>query len=450
MRNICLACAVVSSALSISASAQPCEDDPVRTSIAFIGCNRIGYSAPKEDTSPSTANVAQLQATFEDIAAMETPPKFLFFCGDLVRNGATSGGKLLHTELTAWQQLFIASPIFNSATTLVPIPGNHELLKSTQAPNGHYYENPSVDTYPVWNAWCKQNGHNRFAGNGPQAGGVDHLSIDESELTYSFDSPESGPGRIHFVIIDTDAMSTVVPDDVSCYQVPSFDGNDKHTVPLPGWIAAHWIRADIEAAQANPDIDLIFALGHKPITDPFEEGVTGRVGILNCGEYPLADHLLETFATNDKFRGYLTSHVHSWNANLLAPHDDCCPPVWQIIAGNGGSSLEWGWEPKTPSGLDDTLHFGYSVVTIHESGRVYTQSHGRPVPDPYYAAELTDDERTTTLRNEIFLGPPCAGDMNNSGRVDCVDLQWVFNTWKNNSSSLIDLFCVLAHLGNEC
>jgi hypothetical protein len=444
-------------ALAGSPEAAVATEDPVRTSIAFIGCNRVGWGG---EHHPSTANVAQLLATFEDIAAMDPAPEFLFFCGDLVRNEEDDDGQTLESQLQPWQDLFAASALHDSSTTLVPITGNHEVLLSRQDKTGGYIELPNPPTYPIWVAWCEEHGHDQFAGNGPGPGGEDLLALDESKLTYSFDSPAKGEGRIHFIVIDTDAMSTAVPEELACYQEADFTGDGENPLaPVPGWIAVHWIEQDLAAAEADAGIDMIFALGHKPIEAFGETDPTGRSSIMDCSEYPMASQLRNAFASSSKFKGYLASHVHLWDAANLASNEEATA-TWQVIAGNGGSQLDDRWEPRSPWGAATEPFYGFSVVRIHESGRTFVDSYGRAVPDPYDADELTDAQRQTTLRNEVFLGVPCEGDVNRSGSVTVIDLLYVLiNFWNTDGvgdangdgvTNVTDLLYVLDHYGDEC
>ena len=104
--------------------------DPIKLSFVFMGCNRIQHKDWKKTKAddPSSANLPQLQQTFHDIANLDQVPPYLFFLGDLVVNLEDDDGKTLKKQLEAWTSLYKASPLA-AKTTLIPLPGNHEMLK---------------------------------------------------------------------------------------------------------------------------------------------------------------------------------------------------------------------------------------------------------------------------------------------------------------------------------
>ena len=342
--------------------------DAIEFSFVFFGCNRVGWSP--DYPTPSTANVAQLNQTFADIANLDPSPKYLFFLGDLVRNEEKDQGQTLEQQLDDWQPLWANGPLAGSSTQLIPMPGNHEVLASIESPagSGNYVEIPNPPTYDVWLAWLSKNGYNPQAGNGPTPAGdpEDHLVADNSHLTWSFKAPLSTGGNAHFVLINTDTLTTSRSSNPACLQ-----GAPEATAPMPGMIPAHWIEGDIQQANADADTDMIFAFGHKPIEAPGGSSDTsGRANILNCEEYPQADQLLTTFQANDKVVAYLAAHVHEWNhLDLGDPSGDRQLP--QIIAGDAGSPLSGG----------DI--FGFTLVTVYKNGQITATSYGRKAPDPY-------------------------------------------------------------------
>jgi len=80
---------------------------------------------------PSSANLPQLRQSLNDISQLQPRPSSLFFMGDLVVNLADDNGKTLKKQLDAWTELFNASPL-TGKVTLIPLPGNHEMLKSVR------------------------------------------------------------------------------------------------------------------------------------------------------------------------------------------------------------------------------------------------------------------------------------------------------------------------------
>ena len=353
-------------------------DDTVDFSFVFFGCNRLGYDDP---IPPSTANIPQLTQTVADIANLETAPRYLFMLGDLVRNEVEDDGSTLEQQLTDWQTLWDGLKSQLPDTQLVPVPGNHEVLYSTKVhiPEGcdcddpgctcRYDEFPNTDAYDKWLDWMSQNSYDGLAGNGPTPATdpADRLVLDDSnKLTYSFQSDLQSGQKVHFTLVDTDALSTYRATDPACIQ--DQQNADK---AVPGWMAANWVQKDIGAAQADADVGLIFAMGHKPAqAHDGSRDPKGRDTVINCSDATLADQFVSTLSTHDKVAGYLTSHDHNW---WHATVDDTASQssVEQIVAGNAGSPPD----PTAP-------YFGFTLVEIYTSGKVIATSYGRTIPNP--------------------------------------------------------------------
>ena len=357
-------------------------------SFVILGCNRVGWS-PNYPT-PSTANVPQLKQSLEDIANLPNVPRYLFFLGDLVRNEQQDDGSTLKTQLTAWQELYASEDerlgLSAKGLELVPLPGNHEVLASVEYPSGSgsYIEIPNPPSYTVWANWLATNGYDTHAGNGPtpESNPQDLLVNDNSTISYSFSSPRGDGTNVHFVLLDTDTLSSARSQEPTCLQDPSLSGD-----PLPGWIPYHWAASDIATAEEADDTSLIFALGHKPIVNPSYSDTTGRGNILNCSEYPLADDLLGTFQTHGKVVAYLASHDHLWDHREIG--GDTGRAIPQVVAGDGGSPL------------DPTADiFGFTLVEVFSDGGVEATSYGRSVPDPY---DSPDGVEPATARTKVVL-----------------------------------------------
>jgi len=163
------------------------ESAEIASSFVFLGDNQVG----KEEAAPgdeSYANLAQLRQTLKDISTLKPRPAYIFFCGDLVDNGADDAGQTLQKRLDAWAGHFReACREFGLDTPLIPIPGNHELMKVV-IKDGRPIETFNTNTYGVWLRWIEKNGFGRFGGNGPSAAEFvpDRLADDNSRLTYSF------------------------------------------------------------------------------------------------------------------------------------------------------------------------------------------------------------------------------------------------------------------------
>ena len=330
--------------------------DRVVSSFVVVGCNRVQKADLDPVNNPSSANLPELQQTFADIAALPDKPKYFFFVGDLV-TALVSGSSTMQAELDAWAQVWAASPIASSVE-LVPVVGNHEMLYKDK--NKDEVSNPAADA--VWTSWLAANHFDRHAGNGPTSAppNADALQDDQRALTYSFDD-----GGAHFVILDTDSWTTTPDSTTGSTQI--------------GWVAEHWLAADLAAAQANPAITGIYVFGHKPLVAP--SGSTD--GALNSALVAEIEQLLDS---TPKVKGYFDAHVHEWWSTQLPGSRG----VWEIIAGNGGSQLATSWSEPNP-------YFGFTLVKIYASGKVGVVSYRRPAPSPYNAPTSTPATASTEL-----------------------------------------------------
>ncbi len=340
--------------------------DPVVTSFAFLGCNRIGDGAGA-DNLPSTANVANLVQDFTEIPdpAQHTPvPSSLFFVGDLVVNHAT-GTETLRSQLEGWKAVYDGSPLATSAVQLVTGPGNHEMLAKVELDGSEVeVSNPAAGA-----VFASEMADFIPAANGPTPDppNPDGVQRDESRLSFSFRE-----GNRFFVLLDTD---TYVGDD-------SPDGI--------GYVPLHWLQDQLAQAQNDPTIAHVFVFGHKPIVGQEGEGETIAPSQLEAFTSLLCDPSGAGAPT--KVRGYFCAHAHYWHYDALP-----CPSsdghLDQVINGNGGTSVENDFfEP--PHGF-----FGYSVVGVTGKGRVILESWGRPVTDPDDAAQ----QARSTLREHRTL-----------------------------------------------
>jgi hypothetical protein len=316
---------------------------------AIFADDQIGYAAwqATQTENPSSANLPQLRQNLLDIAAQH--PSFAVINGDLVMAEQIDQGQALTTQLGAWQQ-YVQSLGVTQGLELLPVIGNHE---SNEYDTQLAVQYPSGDSLAAWDTWCTQNTYNARGGNGPTAAGAnpDHLVRDESRITYSFTQ-----NRIHITILNTDTLTDVL-DPVS-------------GKPLAGWIPINWARADIEAAQADPEVDSIIVIGHRPIEGPSYDDPAWGSTILDTVEHPLGSELAEVLHSNSKVRAYLAAHVHAYHAFRL----DGGTGAWQIIVGNGGAQCDSAWQPEGGQ------FFGYAMVTIGVHRRTEVACYGRPVP----------------------------------------------------------------------
>ena len=391
-------------ACSVSGGAGPSEratdSGEVLLSFVYVGCNRVGWSeevdpatGAKVPLPPSTANKPQLLQTFRDVAnELDPAPAYLFLCGDIVRNEQARGGTL-EQQLADWQTLWRGGALAgNQSTVLVAFPGNHEVLKSVEYAPDTYYEVPNRAAYATWLSWLDAHDHFPAKGNGPTAGGTDLLVDDNGKLSYSFRAPLGDGRHAHFVVLNTDSHSSFSCEDPACYQPPQHDVQfggktveGTMSQAVPGWIALNWARKDIAAAVADPAVDAIFVLGHKPLLNRGQSPVapsTGRDTVFNGGDRKLANGLfdaLQRAQVAGKFGGYLCAHQHLWDAFRMQGEEG--PALWQVIAGNGGTELDKGDE------------FGFTHVQVHRGGKITATAYGRKVPASYYYAPTEEVAR---------------------------------------------------------
>ena len=325
-------------------------NEDIQFSFVVIGCNRVDKSDIAA-TSPSTANIEQLNRTFKEISELSPLPKFLFLTGDLVY-GYTSDTANLESQLKGWLQLYEQSPLASKPTILIPLPGNHEIQNEKKVA----YEEAEKSWIKVMKPYLK------YGGNGPHAGGEDQLKTDQSYLTYSFDYQDT-----HFLLLNTDPVGK------------------EWSVPV------NWINKDLAKAKQNK-VKHIFAIGHKPAYSYPR----------NLYTYPpkLEDGLGRFYPEmRDKFWSLLVSH-HS--EAMLAAHNHLYyrtkgvnGNTWQIIAGNGGSKIENLVNQKSMN------FFGFTVINVLKDGRVTLTSYGRDVPAEGYLAPSSASP--TTVRDQADI-----------------------------------------------
>lgn len=336
--------AAVVAVLSCSDSSTSPSLDPNGVAYSFVvmGCNRV--AATESLGVASTANVQELNRDFSDIAALNPKPNFLFFAGDLVF-GYTNDSTALDRELKGWISLYQASPLATSGVELVTLPGNHET------------DNLSKVAYaPGERTWLRDMGaYITRGGNGPGAGGPDSLATDQSKLSYSFDFKDA-----HFVTLNTDPV-----------------GKDWH-------VPDHWVATDLAAARSR-GVKHIFVIGHKPA---YPYPTTPTDGLVE--DQPARDAFW-TSLVNNQVEAMFSAHNHMYYRSQPTGH------TWMVIAGNGGTPIDATADPTiVPTGT----YFGFTLVTVTNSGRVFSKSYGRDVPAAGYATAPTTP---TTMRDSVEI-----------------------------------------------
>lgn len=316
--------------------------DPNGVAYSFVtlGCNRV--AAGDTIGNVSTANVAQLNQTFADIATLNPKPNLLFFTGDMVL-GYTNDSTNLDKELKAWVGLWEASPAKTAGIELIAVPGNHETENVAK-----------VATAPAERVWLRDLApYIARGGNGPAAG-VDGYTTDQSKLTYSFDYKDA-----HFVTLSTDGV-----------------GKDWH-------VPTTWVAADLAAAKTKGQKH-IFVFGHKPAyaypgvpTDGLVFDSTSR-------------NTFWSALVANQAEAMFSAHNHVfWRGQPTGK-------TYQIIAGNGGTALDATVDATIPG---TGKYFGFTLVQVLNSGRVVMKSYGREVPTAGYTAATTP----ATLRDSTEI-----------------------------------------------
>lgn len=328
---------------SESTTTPPLDPNGIAYSFVVVGCNRL--AAPESLGVVSTANVQQLNRDFADIAAMNPKPNFLFFAGDLVF-GYTNDTTALDRELKGWIALYQASPLATSGVELVTLPGNHETdnLAKVAVPAAERVWIRDMAAYIT------------RGGNGPAAGGTDALQTDQSKLSYSFDFKDA-----HFVTLNTDPV-----------------GSDWH-------VPTKWVTTDLAAAKAR-GVKHIFVIQHKPA---YSYPTVATDGL--AFDIPARDAYWNVLV-NNQVEGVFSAHNHEyWRSQPTGK-------TWQVIAGNGGTPLDAALDITIPS---TGAYYGFTVVSVTNSGRVFSKSYGRDVPAAGYAAPAP--AVAATLRDSVEI-----------------------------------------------
>lgn len=337
-----LSTAAVAYACSSDSTGPKTDPNGVAYSFVVVGCNRV--AAPESVGVVSTANLAELNRDFADIAALSPKPKFLFFAGDLVF-GYTNDSTALDRELKGWIALYQASPLANSGVELVTIPGNHET------------DNLSKIAYPAGErVWLRDMApYISRGGDGPGAGGADGLQTDQSKLSYSFDYNDS-----HFLTLDSDPV-----------------GKDWH-------VPNAWVASDLAAARTR-GAKHIFVIAHKPA---YPYPTTPTDGLVM--DQPARDAFWASLEANH-VEAMFSAHNHVYYRSQPTGH------TWMVIAGNGGTPIDASVDPNIPG---TGKYFGFTLVTVTNSGRIFSKSLGRDIPAAGYAAP---NPNPTTLRDSVEI-----------------------------------------------
>jgi len=305
-------------------------------SFAFVGCNRVDRQQEFDTTATneSTANLVALKRVFNEVSELKNKPELFFFLGDLVLAESTTAK--LNSQLKAWDALYedkTFSKISTSGIEMVALPGNHEML---------YYQDFGVADHDEWplkgatELWMEHM--------------AEYMPKDRTHIT----GPDSIVNQMTYSIIRHNVGFVIMNTDT--YNEPTTE----NPYGLEGMIPTQWIINKVNEFQANPTIDHIFVLGHKPY---YVNGnpETGHQGLP-------AGPILWTALNKAHVNAMLSAHVHDYQREQ--PGDQ---GTYQIIAGNGGSKGE-------------AIFFGYTMITILRNGDIQLTSLGFEKGDPYYSA----------------------------------------------------------------
>lgn len=304
------------------------EEDTIVNSFVFVGCNRMWWKDTLH-SDLSMANIDALKNIFSHVAASAQKTDYFFFLGDIVSGEATNA--VLETQLKTWNEDYdngVFSNFKSSGIKMIPVPGNHEMLNQN--------ETPLAGTTDTWMKYMgKYMPTNRDSITGPTS------SVDR--MTYGFKD-----GNIAFIVLNTDTYNTEGPNGIG----------------VESQIPYEWVKKQVAKYHADPAIEHIFVMGHRPFYVECARDTTHQ-GIRNAAQ---SSPVWQSFEDNN-VTSMLSAHVHQYQR--MQPNQK----TYQLIAGNGGSPVHHHEPP---------LFFGYTRINVWASGRIEMLSEGYNAPTPYY------------------------------------------------------------------
>jgi hypothetical protein len=98
-----------------------------------------------------------------------------------------------------------------------------------------------------------------------------------------------------------------------------------------------------------------------------------------------------TSLENNRVEAMFSAHNHVYWRSQPTGH------TWMVVAGNGGSPIDASVDTKIAS---TGTYFGFTVVSVTNSGRVFSKSYGRDVDQANYAGAVS---APTTLRDSVEI-----------------------------------------------
>jgi len=354
------------------------EKDSIVNSFVFVGCNRLWWKDVEPNTSSANTNV--LKNIFERVAQSPIETDYFFFLGDIVNGEATN--EVLESQLKYWNQDYdngVFSDFKSTGIELIAVPGNHEMLDEDETPLAG-----TTDTWMKYMGKYMPEKRDRIP-NSP-----------DNRATYGFTD-----GNIAFIVLNTDTYNTI--DETG----------------IESLIPYNWVQKQVEKYHADPTIDHIFVLGHRPFyTNCLDYGDTLLCPSDNPHEcvrntthsgvrWPEnSNPLWQSFEDNNVI-SMLSAHVHQYQR--LQPNQK----TYQLVAGNGGSPLDHDTAPE---------FFGYTRINIWASGRVEMVSEGYDAPYPYNRPinPSTNKDTTWTVRDSLFNMSWYRKGVKNTSVCECV------------------------------
>lgn len=286
-------------------------------------------------------------------------PQLLFFNGDMIMGYADGADAKSHETMNRQYAFWrgMVTQLLECGTYVVPVPGNHEVQrkfkdaagktqKVTQVANEVLWRDNMGDLVidaPRFTSLVGVPPGNFTVANNPSApatAAADHVTTDQSQLSYSFDV-----GTTHFAVVNTDPF-----------------GWDTHA-------PAAWLRADFQAAKAA-GARRFFVFGHKPAFTyafPTVSGAAvGANGLDAVADLSGRDAFWDTI--EDFGATYFCGHEHIYD--LSQPARAKGGKAWQVIVGSGGSPFESDTKP----GLDRT--YAWAVVDVLANGKARVTTYG--------------------------------------------------------------------------
>ncbi|MDD2770532.1 MAG: metallophosphoesterase, partial [Methylococcus sp.] len=318
-------------------SADISTSDPVVLTFATVGDSRQDPLRPDPSTLPLSGQDAKWAQNSKALARIlrtihSQKAKILFFNGDMI-NGygkasvpaawsstAPTVAELANSDLVKFYMQYgfwrgMVADLMEAGTYVVPVPGNHEVQCNSKASancglsgkhameeNENAWRDNMGDLIMDTSRWQNLLGKPLEAWDVDHkpAIGVDGISTDQSQLSYSFDF-----GSSHFVVINTDPV-----------------GNDAHA-PVT------WLAEDLAAAKARGSRHF-FVFGHK-MAFPYVFSATAKQDGLESTNANAFWDVIEQYGAT-----YFCGHEHIFNISRpRSPHG-----TYQVLVGSGGSPFD--------------------------------------------------------------------------------------------------------------